>query len=135
MSMQNILLEAHSGWRYIVILVLAILIVRYVYGYFRGSDWTEWDNRLSRFTPVVFDIQVLLGLILWITMQQWKGFNPVAAWEHPLTMILAAAASHYGRSRVAGQTESHDKFRWGLVMNIVAALLLTIGILRITSAM
>ena len=90
MSMYSMIVEAHSGWRHLVVLVLAIAIIRAVYGWIRGSDWGVWDVRLGMATTIAVDIQLLLGLVVWIMGQHWQGYNALAAWEHPVTMIVAA---------------------------------------------
>lgn len=132
MSMYQILLEAHSGWRHLIVLIVAIAVIRFLYGLIRSSDWNVWDERLSRFMPIIIDIQLLLGLVVWIMGRQWLGYNTLAAWEHPVTMILVAVTAHVARIRVKNQTESVAKFRSATIWTVVTALLLTIGVLRIT---
>lgn len=100
MNMIPILLEAHSGWRYLVILALTLVILRALWGWLRQGEWSGLDNRLGLITTIVIDIQLLLGIVVWIMQQQWMGFNALAAWEHPVTMILTAAVAHVTSSRV-----------------------------------
>lgn len=135
MSMYTIMVEAHSGWRHLVVLVLAIAIIRALYGWIRGSDWGAWDNRLGLATPIVLDIQLLLGIVVWIMGQQWLGYNVLAAWEHPVTMILAVAAAHITWNQVKKKGESASKFRTSIVGLAVTAVILALGIARITHAL
>ena len=132
MSAYNILVEAHSGWRHIVVLVLAIAILRALYAWIRGSEWGQWDQRLGMATPIVMDIQLLLGIILWIMSQQWLGFNSLTAWEHPVTMLVAVAAAHITWSQVKKTADSQAKFRKMTIGFAIAAVVLTLGILRVT---
>jgi len=69
--MMTMLVEAHSGWRYLVILVLAIAVIRALWGWLRQGDWGSLDNRLGIATSIVVDIQLLLGIVLWIMQQRW----------------------------------------------------------------
>jgi hypothetical protein len=132
MSMYTILVEAHSGWRHIVVLVLAIAILRALYGWIRGSEWGQWDQRLGTATPIVLDIQLLLGIVLWIMSQQWLGLNSLTAWEHPVTMIVAVAVAHVTWTRVKQKTESRDKFQTMTIGFAIAGVVLALGILRVT---
>ncbi len=128
----NILLEAHSGWRYLVILVFIVAIVRALWGWLGKGEWGAWDNRLGMTLPIVVDIQVLLGLVLWIMQQRWMGNNALASWEHPVTMLLTVAVAHITWSRVKKQPTDAGKFRTAAVGFILAGLLLALGVARIT---
>lgn len=130
--MYPMIVEAHSGWRHLVVLVLAVAIIRAAYGWIRGSDWGVWDARLDMATTIAVDIQVLLGLVVWIVGQHWQGYNTLAAWEHPVTMIVAAAAAHVTSSRVKKSPESAAKFRTATIGYLITALILALGIARIT---
>ncbi len=132
MSMYTILVEAHSGWRHLVVLVLAIAILRALYGWIRGSEWGAWDQRLGMATPIVLDIQLLLGIVVWIMGQQWQGYNALAAWEHPVTMILAVVAAHITWMQVKKKPDSPAKFRMATIGFAITAVILALGIARIT---
>ena len=132
MSMQQILVMAHSGWRYIVLLIIAVAIIKAAIGWIRGSEWSVWDNRLGMATPIVIDIQLLLGIVLWIMGQQWLGYNTLVAWEHPVTMLLAVVAAHITWSRVKKQTDSADKFRTATIGFAITGAILALGVARIT---
>lgn len=125
------LFMAHSGWRWIVILVLAVAVLRYMVAMFGRSRWTNLDNWLLRLTPIVIDIQVLLGLVIWIMSSGWTR-ERVIAMEHPIIMILVLVAAHITSTRAKRQIEDAAKFRTALIGFVVAALLLTVGILQIT---
>lgn len=130
--MTTVLYEAHSGWRYLVILALTLVILRALWGWLRQGEWSGLDNRLGLITTIVIDIQLLLGIVVWIMQQQWMGFNALAAWEHPVTMFLTATAAHVTSSRVKKQTESADKFRTATIGYLIAGALLALGVARIT---
>jgi hypothetical protein len=133
--MSNILFEAHSGWRYIVILVAIAAFVKLLVGLLTNSKWGALDQRLAASFPMVMDIQLLLGLILWIVRQQWTIALPTRTWEHPVTMILAIVVAHVGWSRVKKSNESANKFRTGVIYDAISGLLLAIGVMRITEWM
>ncbi|KKM61319.1 hypothetical protein LCGC14_1532930 [marine sediment metagenome] len=89
--------------------------------------------RLCKFQIVsLLDIQLLLGVILWIVSQHWIGHSALAAWEHPIIMILAVAGAHITWSRVKKQTSAPEKFRTGTIGFVITALILVLGIARMT---
>lgn len=135
MSMYTLLLRAHSDWRWIVILVGAALLIKYLAGLLSNSRWSRIDHLLGLAFTIVLDIQLLLGLVLWIMGQRWMGADPLRSWEHPVTMILGIAVAHITSTRVRRASESSTKYRTGLAGYLVASLIILFGILRITGAL
>src|SRR5690349_11658024 len=109
--MADFILKAHSGWRYMVILVVIVALIKFLIGWLTNSRWSRLDQGLGTATPIVMDIQLLLGLVLWIVQQRWMGSNPLASWEHPVTMIIAIAVAHIGWSRTKKSTADQVKYR------------------------
>lgn len=91
----DILVQAHSGLRWLVVLAL---IVTVVVGFMRSSGGTGPTAGWLRAVSALFGIQVLIGLILYIANQGWEqgGF---IAYFHPIGMILAIAVFHMGLGR------------------------------------
>lgn len=135
MTIQGILFEAHSGWRYIVILVAIAAFVKLLLGLIGNGRWGRWDQLLGAALPIVLDIQLLLGIILWIVEQRWNGADVLRSWEHPVIMILVVAAAHITWTRVKASSMDAAKYRTGVIGYAIAGILLTVGILRITSMM
>jgi len=129
------LYQAHSGWRYLVIAFLVVALVKYLIGLAAKQEWKGLDEFLGRYTPIVLDIQWLLGVILWIVQQRWNGAVPLASFEHPVTMTLALVAGHIGWSRARKATTSAAKFRAATVGFLLAGLLVALGVARITYVM
>ena len=129
------LYEAHSGWRYIVILVAVVVFVKFLIGLVSNARWSQLDQRLGAAFPVVMDIQFLLGLILWIVEQRWNGADPLRSWEHPITMLLAVAVAHITWTRVKKDSTAAGKFRTGAIGYALAGLLLALGVMRITGVL
>lgn len=135
--MLNGLFEAHSGWRYIVLALLTVVIIKYLIGWLTGGRWSGLDRGLGTATPIVIDIQVLLGLVLWIMAPAawFHGRGTVTVWEHLVTMILALGVAHAGWSRVKKSSTDVDRFRNGAIGFLVAGLLVAVGVARITGYM
>lgn len=135
MDSMFILIQAHSGWRYLVILVVVLALLKFLVGWLGKQRWTGLDQRLGTITPIVIDIQWLLGILVWIMQQRWLGNNPLASWEHPTTMTLALIAVHIGWSRAKRTTGATDKFRTAFVGFLIAGLLVALGVARITQVL
>ena len=137
MNLTNFLFQAHSGWRYIVILVLVLALVKLLIGLLGKQRWSRLDQQLGVATPIVITVQWLLGIVLWaLAPAAWfLNRGSVNFWEHATTMTLAVAASHIGWSRAKRASSDAGKFRaafWGF---LIAGLLVAVGVARITGWM
>jgi hypothetical protein len=126
------LFHAHSGWRYIVILIGAIALIKALSGWLGKGRWSSLDDKLARFTPIVVDIQVLLGIVLWIVQQRWMGGDRVASWEHPFIGLVALVIGHITTARVRRAETDQAKFRTMAIGFLVAALLVAVSVAQIT---
>jgi hypothetical protein len=99
-----------------------------------GSNgrWGALDQWLNRLTPIAVDIQVLLGLVLWILQQRWSGIDAVASWEHPVTMIIASALTHATSRRIQNAPTDAAKFQAGAIGYVIAGIVIALGVARIT---
>ncbi len=132
-----ILFYTHSGWRYIVLLVVALAIVKMLVGWLGKQSWSGLDQWLGIATPIVIDIQWLLGIVLWLLGPPLVWFNnrgTVTFWEHSATMTLALVAAHVGWAR-AKRAEGTRKFQPAAIGFIVAGLFVALGVARITGVM
>lgn len=132
-DMINFMFQAHSGWRYIVILVAVVTIVKLLIGWVSNGKWAQLDQRLGMALPIVMDIQLLLGLVLYLMAPSaWFVGRHIGASEHFGTMVLAIIAAHITWSRVKKSTVDAAKFRIGTIGFAIAGLLVGLGVLRIT---
>jgi len=109
--MFNVLLAAHSAVRWLVVLGLLAALVRFIRGWQRKSDWSKQDDRLHGIVVGVVDLQLTLGIALYVLSPLVQGFlaDPGAAMkvralrffglEHPLMMLVAVTVLHVGRAR------------------------------------
>ncbi len=111
MSTLNLILQSlHNIARWVVILLAVIVIIRGLTGWLSKRRFNAADNRYSLYYTVFFDLQLLLGLILYFT-KGWAGVlagdfaaamrssgTRFFAIEHILLMLVALAVAHIGRS-------------------------------------
>ena len=135
--MISVLFEAHSGWRYLVIAVAVVVLLRYVVALFTKNKWTGLDRGLGLAFPIVIDIQILLGLVLWLMAPDawFSDRGTVTVWEHLVTMVLVLAAAHMGWTRIKRTEDDATKFRIGTISYAIAGVLLAVGVARITGVM
>lgn len=135
--MLNMLFHTHSGWRYIVLLVLIIAIVKLLIGLLGKQSWSKFDQMLGVATPIVIDIQWLLGIVLWLMAPAawFAGRGTVNFAEHAGTMTLALAAAHIGWARAKRADSDGAKFQSAFVGFLIAGLLVGLGVARITGWM
>lgn len=126
--MANMLLAAHSGWRYLVLVGLLVAIVKYALGFFGKSKWSNLDSTINRVVPILVDVQVLLGLILYVVARTWTSSVAGIAYWHPLAMIAAVVVAHLFSTRVKQATTDAERFQSGLIGNVAALVLIALGI-------
>ena len=137
--MYSAVLLAHSWIRWIALIaavgtILAALRIR-VPADRAGAD------RWSLFAMAALDLQMLLGLILYIVLSPVtkSAFVDMAAAmreapirffavEHPVGMIVAIALAHVGRVRVRKASDSESKHKRALVFFGLALLVLLLSI-------
>ena len=63
MGIYEILKSAHSGWRYLVIILLLVAFINALMGYLGKKPYTEGNRKLNVFALISSHIQLLLGLV------------------------------------------------------------------------
>ncbi|MCL4834056.1 MAG: hypothetical protein KJZ86_16555 [Caldilineaceae bacterium] len=132
--MYTFLLMTHSGWRYLALLVLAIAVVKYLMGWLGNGGWAKVDHQIGLITTILIDIQLLLGLVLWVVARNNHPLNTLQGMEHPVWMIIAIAAMHIGQARVKKAADG-DKAKTAAITFIITGLLVALGVARITGVM
>ncbi len=127
------LFAAHSGWRYVVLVVLVVALIKYLIGWLGKSNWSSFDNTLNRVAPIVVDIQLLLGLIIWIVGMWWNSPDRGATWEHPLIMAVAAVVAHVFAVRVRRAGSGEAKHRTAFLGYLITTLLIVLGVVTVVS--
>lgn len=102
--MYQILKSAHSGWRYIVLILLVLAIVQAVAGWLGKKPYTEGNRKLNVFTLISAHIQLLFGLVLYFLGEWFKADSSAALgryWkmEHIGMMVFAIILVTVGNAR------------------------------------
>lgn len=94
----GLLVDIHSIFRWVVLFVAADAIVLAFLSAIGSRKWDALTERFSFFFPLVMDIQVLLGLVVWVLGSRWTG-DTFLGWIHPALMLGAVGLAHIGRTR------------------------------------
>lgn len=90
----GILITLHSILRWVVLAAGAAALANFLLGWLRRSAYSRMDRGLASAFSGLMDLQVTLGLLLFlITGFGGAGFPPHRI-EHLTTMLLAAVAAH-----------------------------------------
>lgn len=134
MSTYEILQKAHSGWAYLVLIILLVAVVNAIIGYSSKKEFTAKDRKIALFALIFTHIQLLFGLILYFisplgkaVLGQMKDADlRLTSLEHPLINIIAIVLITIGWSKHKKLTESNAKFK-------TFAIFYTIGLVLILS--
>jgi hypothetical protein len=121
------LISAHSGLRWIALLLLLLAI----FNAFTAKNYEKKHRMVNLFTMITFHTQLLLGLILYFTsekVQFVEGWMKEAIYrfygmEHLSGMLLAIVAITIGHSKSKKGTDDASKFKAIKVWYVLALIL------------
>lgn len=140
--MYDILLAIHNIVRWLALLLLIFAVITSFIGWFRKRKWMEIDRKVGTYTTIALDIQLLLGLVLYLFFSEFglqgiteNGFAFVMensiyrqyAIEHSLLMLLGIIAAHMGSILPRRVEESKAKFRRAAIWFTIALVLILAG--------
>jgi hypothetical protein len=139
--MYDLLLLAHSWLRWLVLLAALAAVARAIGGVGTRRPWTPVDDRAGVWLTAALDLQMLLGLVLYISLSPvtTSAFVDMAAAmreapirffvvEHPVGMIVAIALAHVGRARSRKAADSESKHRQALIFFGLSLVVLLLSI-------
>ncbi len=127
----QIIFTLHSLWRWVVLLAALAAIIKALLGWFGKGDWTNLDNRLGLVFTVAFDIQLLLGLIVYIGIftgaHAYGGSIGRLSGEHVALMFVALVIAHIARSRARKAEAAVSKHRTAAIGFVISLILVVVG--------
>lgn len=133
----------HSGWRYVVLVLVIVALITAISGWLSKGKYTEGNRKLNLFTLIAFHIQILLGLFLYFISPKARLDDMAFAmkdaitryWtvEHAIMMIIAAVLITIGHSKSKKVVEPAQKHKtiaifYGLAVIIVIVAIQMSGI-------
>jgi hypothetical protein len=139
--MYDLLLFAHSWLRWLVLLAALAAVARAIGGVSTRRPWTPVDDRAGAWMTGALDLQMLIGLILYIFLSPvtQSAFVDMAAAmraapirffavEHPAGMIVSIALAHVGRSKVRKAAMSESKHKLAVIFFGLSLVVLLLSI-------
>lgn len=134
--MYNMLKHAHSGFRWLVLVLLIIAIVNAYTKWQNRKDFTASDKKKSLFAMVFTHIQLLIGLVLYFMsplVSFSSGFMKESITrfftiEHTTIMVLAIAVITIGYSKSKRKADDSQKFKTIFIYYLIGLLLILISI-------
>ncbi len=134
-------LTLHNLVRWLVIIFGVVAIVQSWRSWLQHCSWTPNDDRIGLVYSMVLDVQVLLGLILYILPGEYiyLAFGNIGsafqnavvrffAFEHITLMLIAVAIVHIARSASHKAIDPLVKFRRLAVWLAVSMLIILVAI-------
>ncbi|SDS43699.1 hypothetical protein [Gramella sp. MAR_2010_147] len=113
----------HSYWAYLVLFMLLIASFNGIIGFAANKEYSATNFRIALFTLIVSHIQLLIGIVLYLTPGNLSRFDGgmsevmksatlrLYLVEHPLMMILAIVLITLGYSKHKKKLTSRPKFK------------------------
>lgn len=120
------LLRFHGDIRWLVVIVAAVVIIKFLIGWLGKKQYAPLDKKLLTAYSILLDINVLLGLILLFSTRGPNG----PRMEHATTMILAVVAAH-ATAIWRKSNDSPTKYRNQLLMVLLSLALVIVGVIRL----
>ena len=132
--MYQILRSAHSGWRYVVLILLVLALLQALAGWFGKRPFTEGNRKVNLFTLIVTHIQILIGLVLYFMSPLVEAGIRYWKMEHIGMMIFAAILVTVGNARSKRSEDSTAKHRTITIYFGLALIVIIAAIIAMTKA-
>lgn len=122
------MLMAHSWLRWVVLAAAVVAVARALGGWQGNRGWTRTDDRAGLFFTIALDVQLLIGLLLYLVLSplmeniranagEAMGDPAMRYWlvEHPVGMLAALVLAHVGRVRIRKAADARRKHRLALI--------------------
>ena len=133
----TILQHAHSGLRWVVLILLLWSVFAAFRGQQTGAAFTEADRKRGFFTMLSVHIQLLLGLLLYFLLSPYVRFEGGVmkdamlrfyTVEHISLMLIAIVLVTMGYTRAKRKTDDKAKFKTQLVYFLIGLILILVSI-------
>jgi len=136
--MYNFIFQLHSGFRFIVMILLVLAILQSLAGWFGNRPYSEANRKINLFTLISAHIQLLIGLILYF-ISPLVQFNSTTMkdsttryWtvEHMVMMIFAIVLITIGHARSKRVLAPAGKHRTIAIFYSLALLVIVLAIIQ-----
>lgn len=136
MVFYRILVHAHSGFRWILLLVLLATIINALIKWMKGSPYRPGSHRLGVINMSIAHLQLIIGLVLYfispkVIFDPSSFKEPMLRFfliEHFIMMIIAIALITIGYISSKRAETSRLKFKRLFIFNLIALVLILFAI-------
>jgi len=129
------LLHAHSGFRWLVVLFLVIVIIKAFSGWFGKKEYGKADNLIAILLLSFTHLQFVIGLAIYFiggklaSIAEAMKVPEARFWavEHGVTMILAIVLITLGRVKSKKASTDELKHKKGAIYYTIALILILWG--------
>jgi cytochrome bd-type quinol oxidase subunit 2 len=127
----------HSGFRYIIFVLLVLAIIQALLGWLGKKPYTEVNRKVNLFTLIAAHTQLLIGIVLYF-LSPFVQFNsgtmkdPVSRYftvEHWVMMVIAIALITIGYSKSKKIIMPESKHKTVFIFYIIALFIIIGAIL------
>jgi hypothetical protein len=124
-DLQNLIYQAHSGVRWLVVLATVVAIIAILIGLLQRRDFQTFARRWMTIFSSLVGLQWLLGVILIVAL----GVYTSTQWEHAATMTIALIVAHlYLAFR---RRDDQTRYVASLAVIIVTVIIVFVGVARL----
>jgi len=128
--------HAHSGFRWLILILLIIAIVNAYTKWKNRSDFTPKDKKIGLFTMIFCHIQLLIGIALYflsplVSFEDGFMKEKVARFftiEHGTMMILALIIITMGYAKAKRKTDASQKFKTTFIYYLIGLIVIIAAI-------
>ncbi len=102
------LVNIHNVWRYAVLIAALGALILSLLAYLGNREWDSLADRFSLFFTIAMDIQVVIGILVWVLADYNKN-DSFLRWIHPIAMLASVGLAHVGRTRSERAVGSKSK--------------------------
>lgn len=141
MDTYQIILQAHSGFRWLALLLALVVILKSLAGLLSKSGYQKLDNIFAASFVGTMHLQFLIGIVLYfflspVTKAAFQDFGAAMkngdlrfwAVEHLFIMIIAIVLAQVGRSSSKKAATDNSKYKKQLIFFSLSLILMLAGI-------
>lgn len=119
----------HSILRWVLLGAGILVLGKALVGWLGKQSFDKLDHQLGLIFTIIVDVQVLVGLLLWVfarpgmrdlAQAMSNGSLRFILIEHPLLMLIALAFAHIGRNRSKRAANDAARHRTSLVFYLLS---------------
>lgn len=135
--MYTFIKEAHSGWAYLVLLLLVVAVINSLGGFSANRTFTTKDKKIALFALIATHIQLLLAMFLYFLSPYYNTMKEIGMGEvmknselrlyiieHPLINIISIVLITMGFSKHKTAATDKAKFKSIWLMYVIALVLI-----------